>query len=408
MVVPVKKGRIMPDLWIEVDLDAIKHNYRQVASLLSPGCRIMAVIKADGYGMGAVQVARVLQEEGCGAFAVTTVAEALNLRSHGIESSILVLGPSGPEDWEAALTEGIELTVSRLAWISDLEKIAEEKGSSAKIHLKLETGMGRTGFTRSMLEDLARALHNSPCLTVAGAYSHFARAAQRDHSYTRKQNERFLSAVSRLEELGIKIPLKHICNSAAFLDYPEYHYNQVRIGTLLIGHFPAPSFRGKLELQDPWKTKAKILHLQRVPKGTYVGYQSLYKSRKETTLAVIQAGYAHGFGIEPKLVPQGFVDLGKIILKNIFALWGIQLGQEKIIFKGRTVQIAGKVGMELTVLDMGETECSLGEEIELPLRRTLANPRIPRVYKKDGEYFGQRVIKEGFVSLNTEYSKSEI
>lgn len=397
----------MPNLWIEVDLDAVKHNYRQVTSVLSAECRIMAVIKADGYGMGAVEVARALQEEGCEAFAVTTVAEALNLRSHGIEDTILVLGPSGPEDWQAALTEEIELTVSQLVWIPDLEKIAEEKGRMAKIHLKLETGMGRTGFAGNVLEDLAQALHDSPHLIVTGAYSHFSRAAQRDNSYTKKQNQRFLSAVSRLEKQGIRIPLKHICNSAAFLDYPEYHYNQVRIGTLLAGHYPAPFFRGKLDLQDPWNPKARILHLQRVPKGTYVGYQSLYKSKKDTTLAVIQAGYAHGFGIEPRLVPQGLIDLGKIILKNIFALWGIQLGQERVDFKGRTVKIAGKIGMELTVLDMGETECSIGEEIKLPLRRTLANPRIPRVYIKNGEYFGIRIIKEGFVSLNTEYSKPE-
>jgi len=394
----------MSDLWIEVDLDAVKHNYRQVLAKLTAGCTLMAVVKADAYGLGAVEIAKALEEEGCQDFAVTTVAEALILRQEGIKGRILVLGPSSPEDWPQAVSERIELTVSQLSWLETLDQMAGCQGTAAGIHLKLETGMGRTGFTEEQLEQLAKALHNSTHLEVRGAFTHLARGAQRDFSYSKAQHEKYLAYIRELKKMGVAIPCRHICNSAGFLDFPEYHYDMVRVGTLLIGHFPAPAFKGRLDLKDPWTCKARIVHLQRVPRGTYVGYQSVYKSKKETTLAVIPVGYAEGFGLEPKLIPQGIVDLGKIIIKNIAALFGVQLGKEKIYLKGKTVNIAGKVGMQLTVIDVGEIQCRLGDEVVLPLRRTSANPRIDRIYKKDGEIYRKRIIKEGFLSFNPEYS----
>lgn len=396
----------MADLWIEVDLDAVKHNYRQVVSLLATGSQVMAVVKGDGYGLGAVEVSKALQEEGCQAFAVTTVAEALTLREHGIEETILVLGPSGSQEWTEAIKERIQLTVSQLDGIPILEKMAAETDTQIKIQLKVETGMGRTGFNETIIDDLVKALHKSPHVVVEGVYTHFARAAQRDHTYTRTQHDKYQSFIHRLEDLGIDIPQKHVCNSASFLDYPQYHYDMVRIGTLLGGHFPAISFRDKLKLRDPWSAKARIVHIQQVAKGTSVGYQSIYKSKTDTTLAVITVGYTDGFGVEPRFIPQGIIDLGKIIVKNIAALWRIQLGQEKIILKGKSIKIAGKIGMQLTVLDVGGIECSWGDEVEIPLRRTSANPRILRFYKINQEIFRIRIIKEGFLSVNTEYFNS--
>ncbi|RNC28905.1 MAG: Alanine racemase 1 [Candidatus Dichloromethanomonas elyunquensis] len=398
----------MSNLWIEVDLDAVKHNYYQVLSLLTPETKLMAVVKADAYGLGAVEVARVLQEEGCTSFAVTAVDEALILRSQGITGEVLVLGPTSEEDWKAALGENIQLTVAQVEWLHAIDDIAAAMGKKAVVHLKLETGMGRTGFTEDKLAALSCVLRETEYIEVAGAYTHLARGAQRDTSYTRGQHEKFMRLLKKFEESGVTIPAKHICNSAAFLDFPEYHYDYVRVGTLLGGHYPSSIFDRKLDLKDPWKVKARITHLQKVPKGTYVGYQSLYKSKTDTMLAVVPAGYAHGFGIEPKLVPQGILDLVKIIIKNTAALFGFQLGREKILYKGNPVSIAGKVGMQLTVLDLGTVDCKYGEEIVLPIRRTLANPRITRIYKKNNEFYKKRIIREGFFEINTEYSNTEV
>ncbi|MGI5902138.1 MAG: alanine racemase [Desulfitobacteriia bacterium] len=393
----------MADLWIEIDLDAVKHNYRQVVSNLEPSCKVMAVVKADAYGLGAIEVARALEEEGCSTFAVTNISEAVVLRQGGIEGKILVLGPSSVEEWPLAVQQGLELTIAQLNLIPLLDEIAAQQGLRAGIHLKIETGFGRAGFTREMLPSLAEEIKKVSHLEVLGAYTHLARGAQREHEYSRLQHQKFISSLEKLAELGVTVPSKHICNSAGFLDFPEYHYDFVRIGTLLGGHFPSPAFEGRLDLQDPWKVLAKIVHLQKVPKGTYVGYQSLYKTKQETTLAVIPIGYADGFGLEPKLIPQGVIDLGKIIIKNIASLFGWQLGREKVTWRGKPVRIAGKIGMQLTVIDVGDLPCQLGDQITLPLRRTCASARITRIYKKNGEFYRKRIIKEGFSPLHREY-----
>lgn len=400
----------MAGTWIEVDLDAVVGNYQEIVKHLRPQARCMAVVKADAYGLGAVEVARALEEAGCEAFAVTRVEEGLILREHGIKGLILVLGPTTKEEWPQAIKAQLQLTLSELSWIKDLDELCsnmeQEPRRKVPIHVKVETGMGRTGFRLSELEELIPVLADAPHLEVVGVYTHFARAAQRDQSYTLKQYEQFSEFTARLEEGGIGPTWKHVCNSAAFLDHPEWHHDFVRIGTLLIGHYPGQGFDKKLSLKDPWTAKSQIVHLRKVPKGTKVGYQSLYHTKKETQLAVIPVGYADGFGVAPHFVPQGWVDFIKIVLKNFMALCGVFLGQERVALKGRTVRVAGKIGMQLTVLDVEEQECALGDEVVIPLRRTVASARLIRRYRKNGQILSNRVIKEGILPIYPEYFPS--
>ena len=396
----------MAGTWIEVDLDAVERNYQEVVKHLSSGARCMAVVKADAYGLGAIEVARVLEGAGCEAFAVTRVEEGLILREHGIRGVILVLGPTTKEEWPRAIAAQLQLTLSELSWIAELNEMFSELEGPAQVqvHLKLETGMGRTGFLSSELERLAISLAKAPHIHVAGVYTHFARAAQRDQHYTLGQYERFSASVIRLEELGISPPWKHVCNSAAFLDYPQWHHDFVRIGTLLIGHFPGQGFSGKLTLSDPWVAKSRIVHLRKVSKGTNVGYQSIYRTKVETQLAVIPVGYADGFGLEPHFTPRGWIDFLKIVIKNLAALFGIFFGQERVELKGKTVRVAGKIGMQLTVVDVGMQDCALGDEVVIPLRRTVANPRISRKYIQGGQILSERILEEGISIARTEYS----
>lgn len=394
----------MAGTWIEVDLDAVAGNYRAIVSRLQPQARCMAVVKADAYGLGAVQVAVALEREGCEAFAVTKVEEGLILREHGVKGIILVLGPSTAEEWPQALRNRLHLTLAELSALTELNEVCDDLQQEVSVHIKLETGMGRTGFRPGELEVLAHRLAASPWLKIAGVYTHFARAAQRDKTYTLAQYEKFSRYTAQLEELGIQPLWKHVCNSAAFLDYPEWHHDFVRIGTLLIGHYPGPGFAGKLTLKDPWLAKSKVVHLRKVPKGTFVGYQSIYRTKDETQLAVIPVGYADGLGIAPHFVPQGWLDFLKIIIKNFAALFGIFLSQERVELRGRTVRVAGKIGMQLTVIDVGLQDCALGDEVKIPLRRTLANPRLPRKYKQDGRIFAERRMEEGVSVIYPEYS----
>ncbi|MDR3602009.1 MAG: alanine racemase [Desulfosporosinus sp.] len=398
----------MAGTWIEVDLDAIIGNYHEVIKRLRPGARCMAVVKADAYGLGAIEVARALERDGCEAFAVTRVEEGLILREHGIKGLILVLGPTSQEEWPGAIAAQLQLTLSELSSIAELNEVCAEKEQhlpqQVQVHLKLETGMGRTGFQFSEMEVLAVALAKAPHLQVVGVYTHFARAAQRDRNYTSGQYERFTTLTAQLEELGIRPTWKHVCNSAAFLDYPEWHHDFVRIGTLLIGHYPGPGFREKLTLSDPWVAKSQIVHLREVPKGTNVGYQSIYRTKAITQLAVLPVGYADGFGLAPHFMPQGWIDFLKIVFKNLAALFGIYLGQEQVELNGRRVRVAGKIGMQLTVIEVGMQECALGDEVRIPLRRTGANPRIPRQYKQAGQMVSERIMKEGVLAAYTECS----
>lgn len=386
----------MSEAWIDIDLDAIANNYQEVLKQLRTGARVIAVVKADGYGLGAVEVAQTLVEQGCEAFAVTTVEEGLILRKHGIQAKVLVLGPVSVSQMEEAIQADLQLTLSDFSMLLECEEAAARLQSEARIHLKLETGMGRTGFFEKDLEALAQALKKSSHINPVGVYTHLARAAQRDTAYTKEQYLRFQSGVEKLDLLGISGLLKHICNSAAFLDYPEWHHDFVRIGTLLIGHFPSPGFVGKLKLQDPWVAKARIVLVHQVPKGTFVGYQSIYRTKSETQLAVIPVGYADGFGVQPHFVPQGFWDFIKIVIKNFLALVGVYLGQEAVSLKGRMIRVAGKIGMQLTVLDVGTAPCQVGDEVILPLRRTLANPRLVRQYWRGKRLITKRVVEEGF------------
>ncbi|MDQ7093006.1 alanine racemase [Desulfosporosinus sp. PR] len=398
----------MTGTWIEVDLDAVVENYQEITKHLRPGARCMAVVKADAYGLGAVETAKALEQAGCEAFAVTKVDEGLILREHGIKGIILVLGPTAEREWPQAIKAELQLTLSEISWLKALNeaslKLEQEGFPKVKVHLKLETGMGRTGFWPAELDELAEALAQAPHIQVVGAYTHFARAAQRDKQYTLKQYEQFQRALGRLKALGICPLWQHVCNSAAFLDYPEWHHDFVRIGTLLIGHYPGPGFGGKVKLRDPWVAKSRIVQLRKVPKGTYVGYQSIYRTKSETQLAVIPVGYADGFGLVPHLVPQGGIDFLKIVVKNLAALFGITIGQERVELKGQSVRVAGKIGMQLTVLDIGMLKCTLGDEVEIPLRRTLANARIPRIYRQGEQILSKRVIKEGVLPAYTEYS----
>ena len=241
----------MNGAWIDIDLDAIRANYRLVCGQLQSGSRVMAVVKADAYGLGAIEVALTLEEEGCPGFAVTTVKEGLLLRKHGITGLILVLGPADREDFARVLENGLHLTLSSLTQLDELQEEARRVGREAEVHLKLETGMGRTGFKPEELPALAQRLQTAGWIKAVGVYTHFARAGQRDRAYTQRQYAQFSAGIKLLADAGITPRWQHVCNSAGFLDYPEWHLDFVRIGTLLIGHLPGVGFKGRLKLSDP-------------------------------------------------------------------------------------------------------------------------------------------------------------
>jgi alanine racemase len=357
----------------------------------------MAVVKADAYGLGSEAVTLALAEQGCENFAVTTVAEGLALRELGITGDILLLGPTLPPEWPAALAANLILSVSGLEMLEQLAGMAGH--SPVRLHLEVETGMGRTGLLPEQAAAAWGLLSQAPGLRAEGIYTHFARAAERDRAYTALQYRRYTEFVDAYRAAGGSDFVRHVCNSAAFLDYPEYHLDFVRLGTLLSGHYPAPDFRSKLPLSDPWQGKARILHIREADAGVSVGYGSAYRTRQKTRLAVIAAGYSHGFGASPLLRPQGLVDLAKIIVKNCAMLCGVELGGERVTYKGTQVRTAGRIGMQLSVIEIGSLPCQVGEEVDVPLRRTLTNFTVERCYTKNKQIVQKRTTMAGFQDI---------
>src|SRR5699024_7599743 len=226
--------------WAEVSLDAISYNVKSFKKYLGgKSTQFMAVVKADGYGHGAVQVAKTAMKAGADYLAVALLDEALVLRKAGIQAPLLVLGYTGPEGVEEAVDKDIALTVFTKDVIKKLEQTAMKKKKRARIHLKIETGMNRIGLqSTAEVMDVTKEI-NPEYIELEGAFTHFADADHIDTAYTKKQFARFQAILNEAEKKGVSIPIKHCCNSAGTIQYPEMHLDMVRVGISLYGLYPS-------------------------------------------------------------------------------------------------------------------------------------------------------------------------
>ncbi|MEW5762354.1 MAG: alanine racemase [Bacillota bacterium] len=378
--------------WLEIDLDALAHNLSQVRRLLAPGVRLMAVVKADGYGHGAVQAARVAIAGGAAMLAVTHPREGAALREAGITVPILVFRPLLPGEEEEVIAWGLTASVSDLSQAQRLAAAARRARKRVNVHAKIETGMGRTGFTPARFLACAGELRELSDLRWEGIYTHFADAAG-DRPFTYHQYRTFMKLCEELAGCGFRFPLRHVCNSAATLLYPEMHLEMVRVGTLLYGQLPAGVKKVPLELKDTWSFWAKIVHLQPVPRGATVGYGRTYRVRRDTVLAVLPVGYADGFGVDVTPRPASFRDLVKVLVKTVGSFYGLPWRTQHVRINGKTAPIVGRVGMNLSCADVGGIpEAGVGTAVLLPARRTVLRASIPRVYRKRDDQEALRSI----------------
>lgn len=264
--------------WAQIRLDALSHNFRQIRRRVGPDCKIMAVVKADGYGHGDQQVSQVFQNEGADWFAVSNIEEAMRLRQSGIVRPILVLGFT-PADRAAQLfANRISQTVFSLDYARDLSREAQSCGGAVDCHIKLDTGMSRLGFLcdpdhfgRSMAE-IAEAV-SLPGLACTGIFTHFACADEDNEDsnrFTLQQFCRYQQGVVALEEKGVRFSLHHCCNSAATMRFPQMHLDMVRPGVILYGLNPTPDCAGLLDLVPAMELKSTIAMVKQVPQGAQV------------------------------------------------------------------------------------------------------------------------------------------
>ena len=324
-----------------IDLNKLKRNLRRLQQHLQPSVQFMAAVKANAYGHGLVKISQTLESYGVNWFAVSTGEEALELRAAGIAANILVLTPSPPEKLKKLLTNDISLSVVEESDIQTVSNVANQLKKPARLHLKVDTGMGRLGLPAKDCLGTAKLLDNNSNVTFEGFYTHFACADEADRSYTNMQLEIFQDAVAMLKKHTIQVRFTHAANSAALVTLPESHFDMVRAGIALYGyhgdsycHSFEPNLEPILELH------ARVTFIKRVAAGQSISYGATWTSEKDTNIASVRYGYGDGY---PRL------------LSNQGQVWAA----------GKLRPIRGRVCMDQLMIDLGNDMFTVGNNVTL-------------------------------------------
>lgn len=303
--------------WLEIDLAAIAYNVQQIKTLLSPQTTLMAVVKADAYGHGAVSVAKTVTQAGAGAFAVATTPEGIELREARIKQPILVLGAAyTPDEVKAISHWQLQPTLCTPQQALLFSETLGKLNQTLEVHLNIDTGMSRLGTSWQQAVEFVQLVQRLPNLKIAGIYSHFATADSPDQTIMRQQHQRFQKVMTQLainpqKRLSQTRPCLHISNSAAALTDPALHYDMVRVGLAIYGLYPAPHLCSTINLKPVMQVKAKVTQIKTIEAGTGVSYGYQYIAEKETRIAVVGIGYADG-------VPRNLSNKMKVLVRGEF------------------------------------------------------------------------------------------
>ncbi|BAW97122.1 alanine racemase [[Synechococcus] sp. NIES-970] len=299
--------------WVEIDHQALADNIRALKGILAPQTALMAVVKADAYGHGAIKVAETVLRAGATWLAIATLGEGVELREAGITAPILVLGATNTtEEIEAIAHWDLQPTLCTLAQVKLFDQTAAKLGKILPVHLKIDTGMSRLGTRWEEALPFVSAAHAASNLNIASIYSHFATADEPDPSTLNQQHQRFQEAIANFQQHGIPIPKLHISNSAATLHSTALHYDLVRIGLSIYGVYPAPHLAAQVSLRPVLQVKARITQIKTLPPNTGVSYGHRFKTSAPTKIAVVGIGYADG-------VPRRLSNQLKVLVNGIFA-----------------------------------------------------------------------------------------
>lgn len=381
--------KIMRPVWAEINLDTIATNTKNIKKLVGDK-ELIAIVKADCYGHGAVDVVPTLLENGASRLAVAMLTEAIELRENNINAPIVILGYTPLYLGEELINYDIEQTVYDLDYAKKLSKIALSFNKKAKIHIAIDTGMGRIGFLPG--DDTVKTInevYNLEGLEVIGIYSHFSTSDEKDKSYANEQLFKFKKVMADLKALGIEIPLKHISNSGAIIDMPETYLNGVRPGIILYGYYPSKEVSNdNLSVKPALTLKAKVAHVKELHKDMYISYGKTFKTNKKTIVATLPIGYGDGY-------PRALSENAKVIVNGKFAsiLGRICMDQcmidvtdiENIKTGDEVIILGGEGDLKFNADDMAEALGTINYEILCRIKS-----RIPRVYIKNKEVFKVR------------------
>ena len=386
-------GRALRAGWAEIDLDAIRHNVHALRGVLVPPAQLMVVVKANAYGHGAVEVARAAASAGAWGFGVATVDEGEELRRAGLSQPVVLLDLTMPDEAARIVELDLAAGVADLDAARALSRAATSSGRTARLHLKIDTGMGRAGCAPADAPPLARTMADLPGVALEGCYTHFPSADDPDLTPTREQVAVFSQVLASLRETGLLRKrggqvgglVCHAANSAGTLALPEAHFDLVRCGIAVYGISPAPHLGARVPLRPAMRLCGRVVQVRRVPAGTPVGYGREYRAARETTIATVPLGYADGY---PRLA------------------WR----SAAVAVAGRRVPIAGRISMDQLTVDAGDLVVRTGDEVELwgaalPVEEVAAAAetiawellvrvasRVPRVFTSGGAVRSVRTL----------------
>jgi len=364
---------------VEIDLDSIAYNIHQIRKKVGNKTKTMAVMKANAYGHGAVEVAKVAIDAGAQWLAVALVEEGIQLREAGIQSPILILGSTPPDQVHEVIKYNLSQTVCSRELIETLSNEAQSWNQTAKVHIKVDTGLGRLGI---FPEEVAAFVKESSCLEgieIEGIFTHFS-VADEDKAFTELQIKKFKEVISNLEREKIHIPLKHAANSAAVVGFASSYFNLVRPGIILYGLYPSPEMNRTIPLKPAMSFKTKITYLKRVPAGYSLSYDRTFTTKRKSLIAILPVGYADGY-------PRALSNKGEVLIK------------------GKRAPVVGMICMDMTLVDVTHIpDVKVGDEVvlfgkqngaqisadEIASKSDLINyeilcgisKRVPRIYKR--------------------------
>lgn len=363
-----------------VDLSCISHNLN-IVKQKAPGKKIVAMVKANAYGHGIVKTAEHLVKEGVDYLGVAFVSEGIILRNAGITIPILATGAFLKPQIESYLTQDIDITVSSLTALEEVEEVAAYVQKSAKIHLQIDTGMMRVGVRDSSATKLLEAAEHATHCEVVSVFSHFATSDEEDLVFAHLQLERFIEATSFYEKHGLKRPFFHIANSAGILRMPESHLDAVRPGIMLYGYHPSDFSKKEADLLPALSLRSKVTYFKVILEGTSVGYGRTWISpediRSVTLLIGYGDGYARGLSNKSEVLIRGqrYPVIGNISMDHMV----VSLGKTGEAYRGEEVILIGSQGEDcITADELAHQLGTINYEI-----LTNINNRVPRVYMND-------------------------
>lgn len=334
--------------WVEVNLQTIEHNTRRLAQIAAPA-ELMAMVKANAYGHGAIPCAQAALRGGAKWLGVYTIGEGIELRQAGITAPILVVGPTMPDLARAGVEHNLTLTIFTMDTAQAISDAARAFNTRARGHLKIDTGMARLGVFPEHALDFARAVRELPNIEIDGVFTHFAMSDTPDafgvkgwgNAYTQQQLKKFRDVIASLENAGIAPRYRHCANSPAAVHLAEARFNLVRAGILLYGLDPSPEMPRPPDFIPALSFKTQVALVKQIPVGTYVSYGCTFRAERPTRLAIIMIGYADGFRRKPN-------NYGEVLIR------------------GKRAPIAGRVCMDQTMIDVTDIAgVQAGDEVVL-------------------------------------------